>query len=177
VTDGLPALALGFEPAEPGVMRRKPRRREESIFADGVTWEIVGLGLLMALATLAVYCYVLPTSGSSSASELAYARTLAFLTLSMFQLFYVLGLRSSEESLWARGLFSNWRLSAAVAAGVALQLAIVYVPWLERIFHTTALSPAHLALGVAVSTLSLCAVELVKLVRRKTAPNPAQASE
>ncbi len=170
VTDGLPALALGYEPAEPGTMRRKPRRRDESIFAGGMAWEIIGLGLLMALATLALYYYVLPPAEGRTSTDIEYARTVAFLTLSMFQLFYVLGLRSTEQSLWQRGVLSNWRLTSAVAVGAALQVAIVYVPPLQRIFHTTALSARDLALGVAVSTLSLCAVELVKLLRRIAGP-------
>ena len=172
VTDGLPALALGYEPAEPGTMRRKPRRRDESIFAGGMAWEIVGLGLLMAIATLVLYWYELAPAESRTEADIDYARSVAFFTLAMFQLFYVLGLRSTEQSLWQRGLFSNWRLTAAVALGAALQVAILYVPPLQRIFHTTALSWQDLALGVAVSTLSLCAVEIIKLVRRISAPAP-----
>ncbi|MFO0900675.1 MAG: cation-transporting P-type ATPase [Pirellulales bacterium] len=168
VTDGLPALALGYEPAEPGTMRRKPRRREESIFAGGMAWEIGVLGMLMALSTLGVYWAELAPSANRTEADLDYARTAAFVTLSLFQLFYVLGLRSTEQSLWARGLFSNWRLTAAVAAGGVLQVAIVYVPVLQRIFHTASLEPRDLALGIGVSTLSLVAVEIAKAWRRRT---------
>jgi len=173
VTDGLPALALGYEPAEPGTMRRKPRRRDESIFAGGMVWEIVGLGLLMALATLVLYWYELAPIENRTEADIDYARSVAFFTLALFQLFYVLGLRSTEQSLWQRGLFSNWRLTAAVAMGAALQVAILYIAPLQRIFHTTALSWQDLALGAAVSTLSLCAVEIIKVVRR-SAPSASE---
>ncbi|MGE0606378.1 MAG: cation-translocating P-type ATPase [Pirellulales bacterium] len=158
VTDGLPALALGFEPAERGLMRRDPRRREESLFADGLTWKIVCMGLWMALGCLALFYYYMPDGGLAAAeADWALPRTMVFVTLSQFQLFYVLSLRSSIDPFWKLGWLSNYRLTGAVVLGTILQLAVVYVPPLAKIFHTTALAPTDLlvAMGVASSACLL----------------------
>jgi Ca2+-transporting ATPase len=169
VTDGLPALALGFEQAERGIMRRSPRRRGESIFADGLGRDIALMGLLMGVLTLGVYWYLL-RYGASAATDARqatmYARTAAFLTLSQFQLFYVLALRSSVDSILKLGFWSNYRLTGAVLLGTILQLAVVYVPFLQPIFHTTALGARDLMLCLAVATVACVVAETRKLLQR-----------
>ena len=131
VTDGLPALALGFEPEELGVMRRPPRRRDESVFADHMVRDIVGLGLFMAICCLVLYWWYAPSPEMLAAegdAAIDYARTAVFFTLAMFQLFYVMAIRSSIESLYTQGLLSNYRLSGAVALGFVVQLLVIYAP-------------------------------------------------
>jgi len=167
VTDGLPALALGFEQPEPNVMRRKPRRRGESLFAGGVARSVFGTGILMAAVCLALFAWYLPNAGAGQDGEsLVYPRTVVFWTLAMFQLFYVLALRSSERSAFALGVWSNYRLYGAVVLGAILQVAVVYVPFLQSFFRTTALSPADLALCTMLSTLAFWAAEAWKIGRR-----------
>lgn len=162
VTDGLPALALGFEPAEPGIMRRPPRRRDESLFADGLGHGIIWLGILMAVACLLLFRWYLPgDSDSHPDSTLAYARTMTFVALALFQLFHVMAIRSSEP-FYRVGLWSNYRLTIAVALGVILQFAVVYVPQLQRYFHTVPLTAADAAIAVAVSSLIFVVIELWK---------------
>lgn len=171
VTDGLPALALGFELPERDVMRRAPRRRDESIFAGGVAWEIVWLGAWMAVCCLVQAMYLLlPTTPlpAPDTDRVAYMQTATFYTLAMFQLCYVLALRSSVQSFFTLGLWSNYRLTGAVLGGVALQLAAVYFPVARRLFDTVPLAWEHLLMGTALSTLGFWAVELGKLRRRRT---------
>jgi P-type Ca2+ transporter type 2C len=177
VTDGLPALALGFEPAEKDIMRRPPRRHDEGLFDRRMVTRILEMGMLMGLATLAVFAYSLwrepgslpvPPAGTAVGTDYveSYARTMTFLVLAMFQLFYVLGIRSSTSLFVELGPLSNWRLTAAVLAGGALQVAIIYHPWLRVFFHTVPLSPPDLAVGLAVASTALLLVESAKLRRR-----------
>ena len=177
VTDGLPALALGFEPAERNIMRRRPRRRDESIFAGGMVRGIVSIGILMGVSCVVLFYFYLsewvrvtvPDNMESSEFRTDYARTMVFLTLSMFQLFYVLSIRSTSESFFKLGLWSNSRLTGAVVIGTLLQLGVIYVPVLQSIFHTISLSARDLCVGLIVSTAAFAAVESWKAGLRLTA--------
>ncbi len=167
VTDGLPALALAFEPSEQNTMTRPPRGRNESLFSGGLGRAILVMGLVMALICFVVFAVALGGVGTGTAETetLSRGRTLVFSILSMTQLFYVLGIRSLTESVWQRGLFSNPRLLAAVAVGVLLQGAIVYVPFLQKIFHTSHLTLADLALVAALSAIPLVILEAWKFFK------------
>jgi Ca2+-transporting ATPase len=175
VTDGLPALALGFEPAEENMMMRSPRHRTESIFAGGMVWGIVLLGLWMGTACITVYWLCLsetlsafiPYSAAPGQHTIEYSRSMVFLLLSMFQLFYVLSIRSTDRTFFELGPFSNYRLTGAVILGTALQFAEIYVPSLQKFFHTVPPASGDLVLVMAVSTSAFVVVEIVKLVRRK----------
>jgi Ca2+-transporting ATPase len=134
VTDGLPAIALGMEPAEPGLMRRPPRLSREGIFAQGLGLKIVVQGFLISAATLAVYLIKL-TNGN-----LELARTAAFTTLVLAQLCFVFRCRS-ESGLAKRGhLIPNPYLIGAVAISCFMQLLAVNLGWLQKIFYTCPLN-------------------------------------
>jgi Ca2+-transporting ATPase len=169
VTDGLPALALGFEQAEPDIMRRKPRRRGESLFAGGLVWGIVPIGLLMAVCSVALFWWRLPPGDGGPVTDdaLRYPRTLIFLTLALFQLFHVLAIRSATVSFFRLGLWSNYRLAVAVLLGAALQVAIVYVPPFQKFFHTVPLTLTDLGIGVAVASLVFWLLEAFKPFRSR----------
>jgi Ca2+-transporting ATPase len=160
ISDGLPALALGFEPPERAVMSRPPRRPDETIFADGMAAHIVWVGLLMGIGTAAVFAWAL------QGGDLPRAHTAAFFTLTAFQMFHVLAIRSDRQALWTIGLWSNPRLLAAVAMAVGAQLALTYSPLLQGFFHTTALTGRELGVCVAVASSVYVAVELEKWWRR-----------
>ncbi|MBL8852041.1 MAG: cation-transporting P-type ATPase [Planctomycetaceae bacterium] len=167
VTDGLPALALGFEPAEPGIMRRHPRKRGDSLFADGLGWAIGVLGALMAAACIILFWLELPAADSSEgAAQLRRAQTMVFLTLSLLQLFHVMAIRSSAP-FYQVGLWSNYRLTVAVLLGAALQFAVIYVPQLQPYLHTVALPARDAILCVAVSTLPFVVIEIWKQFERR----------
>ncbi len=161
VTDGLPALGLGVEPAERNVMQRPPRPPRETVFAGGLWQHILWVGALMAAGSLAVFHWGLQSF------DLDTARTLTFLTLATAQLAHVLAIRSERESLFTQGLFSNTYLALAVAAAFALQLAVIYLPFLQGPFRTISLSPLQLALSITVASSVFWAVEFEKLLRRR----------
>jgi len=162
VTDGLPALALGLEPPERSVMQRPPRPPEESLFAGGLGLHIVWVGLLMGLGTVGLFAWAVRTR------ELAHAQTIAFLTLMLFQMFHVLAIRSERDPLWRIGLFSNPSLLGAAVLTLALQVAITYLPPLQRLFKTTALTPGELLVCIGVASTVYFAVEGEKWLRAQT---------
>jgi P-type Ca2+ transporter type 2C len=159
VTDGLPGLALAAEPAERGVMQRPPRPPAESLFAHGMAQHILFVGLLMGVLCLSVQWWAL-------ASVPAGAQTMVFTTLTLAQMAHVLAVRSERDSLWRLGLRSNRPLLGAVSLTIAMQLATVYVPWLQPVFRTVPLSPVELAICLAAPAVVLLAVEIEKGWRR-----------
>jgi Ca2+-transporting ATPase len=165
VTDGAPALALGLDPADPGVMNRPPRPKGEGVITHRMWFGIFFVGLIMAVGTLFVLDSSLPGGLVRGSGSLRYAQTMAFTTLMMFQLFNVFNARSDETSAF-KGLFKNQWLWAGVTLSIALHLAVIYTPFLQQAFSTTSLSPVDwLRCGiVASSVLWLC--ELGKAVIR-----------
>ncbi|WP_235919119.1 cation-translocating P-type ATPase [Heliomicrobium undosum] len=137
VTDGLPAMALGVDTPDPDVMRRPPRHPKESILAGGLGRNILIWGTYCGLATLAVFAWGIYLG------DLPLARTMAFCTLTFFQLFYVFDCRSDRYSVFELGWFTNPSLIGAVCLSGLMQLAVVYLPPLQRIFQTVPLEPTH----------------------------------
>jgi Ca2+-transporting ATPase len=168
VTDGLPALALGYEPAEPDVMRRRPVLRDDSLLG-GTAWQIGWPSVFMAVTCLALFRFGL-SGGLADPSE-GYSRTLVFFTLVASQLFFALAVRSPTQTIFTLGQWSNWRLAGAVVMGLALQLLVVYVPELQSWFHTVALSPRDLGLAVLTSLGLFACVEAGKLATRRSHDN------
>jgi P-type Ca2+ transporter type 2C len=162
VTDGLPAIALGLEPAERTTMRRPPRSPNESIFAGGLWQHAVWVGLLMAVVCLALQVW---------ARAMGWPwQTMVFTTLALLQLGHALAVRSERESFFTLGPRTNLLLLGAVTGTLAVQLLIVYVPALQGLFDTEPLSAVQLAVVLAASTVAFIAVEIEKWVRRHTAP-------
>ncbi len=160
VTDGLPSLALAMEPEEPGNMQRPPRAPNEGIFAHGMWQHMVWVGLLIGGVSLAAQAWAIQ-DGS------AHWQTMVFTVLTFAQLAHVLAIRSERQSLLTIGLFSNLPLLGAVALTIVLQLSLIYLPTLQAIFNTQALSPLELARCVGLSLLVGLAVELEKLFYRQ----------
>jgi Ca2+-transporting ATPase len=165
VTDGLPALALGYEPAEPDVMRRRPIRRDDSLLG-GTAWQIGRASVLMAVTCLGLFRFGL-NGGFSDMTE-AYARTVVFFTLAASQLFFALAVRSPKQTVFSLGLRSNWRLAGAVVLGLALQLLVVYLPVLQGWFHTVALTPRDLGLALLGSLGVFAFIEIGKLLASRS---------
>jgi Ca2+-transporting ATPase len=154
-----PALTLGVEPAERGVMRRPPHPPSESIFARGLGRHVLWVGLLMGSLTLGVgYAYW-------RAGDPGW-QTMVFTTLAFAQMAHVLAIRAEEDSTLAIGLFSNRWLAAAVLATIGLQLAVVYVPGLNALFDTVPLSLPDLGLCGLLACVVFAAVEIEKWAGR-----------
>jgi P-type Ca2+ transporter type 2C len=161
VTDGLPALALGVEPPESDVMRLPPRPPGESMFARGMGRQIVWVGMLMGFLSLAI------GYGYWDANDPTW-QTMVFTTLTLSQMANVMAIRSERRSLFEIGLKSNLPLLGAVGLTVVLQLALVYLPFLQSIFKTVALPVPDLVLALVVSSIIFWAVELEKRFLRRT---------
>ena len=173
ITDGPPALALGVDPKDPDVMEREPRQRGTGVLTMADWWYLAGVGLVMMVGTLAVLDAYYPGglftlfakgTGPNSADE-TYARTMAFTTLMMFQLFNVYNCRSNWRSAFS-GFFDNKWLLVAVIFSLSTHVLVIYVPFLQTAFHTVALSTTDWLVVTGVSATLLVMVELVKVVLR-----------
>jgi len=140
VTDGLPAMALGIEPPEPGIMNRKPRPKNESIFANGLGFIIFSRGTYIAAISIAAFLAGFLWARINGADGLPLARSMAFTTLVFAQLFYVFECRSEKYSPFELGFFRNKFLVAAVLCSVLMQLSALYIPFMQGVFKTVALS-------------------------------------
>ncbi len=157
VTDGLPAMALGVDPAAPGVMDRPPRHPKESIFARGLGVKIGFRGILIGISTLIVFLLSIGPLGMG----LREARTMALATLVMSQLFHVFDARAEEQSFLEVGLFTNPWAVGAVLSSIAMLLAIVYIPSLGELFKTDPIGWADWALVILASGF----VQLIAAIR------------
>jgi Ca2+-transporting ATPase len=135
VTDGLPAMALGVDPAEADTMHQKPRSKNENIFGRGLGWKIISRGFLIGAMTLAAFWLTL----KEDPNHLVHAQTVAFVTLVMAQLIHVFDCRS-QYSVFHRNVFENMYLVWAVISSLVLVLGVVYIDQLQPIFKTTDLS-------------------------------------
>ncbi|MGW8224743.1 MAG: cation-translocating P-type ATPase, partial [Anaerolineales bacterium] len=161
VTDGLPGLALSIEPAEKNVMRRPPYPPDENVFGRGMARQILWVGILMGFVSLGVGYYFWSLGNPNW-------QTIVFTTLTLSQMGNALALRSERESLFKIGLFSNKPALNAVLLTLVLQLAVIYVPFLQSVFKTNALSWQELLVSLLLSTIVFWGVELDKLLKRRS---------
>jgi Ca2+-transporting ATPase len=166
VTDGAPALALGVDPADDGIMDRPPRPINEGVITLRMWAGILFVGLIMAVGTLLTLDASLPGGLIEGYGEMGYAQTMAFTTLMMFQIFNVFNARSDERSAF-HGLFHNHWLWIALAVSLAGQVAVIYIPFLQNAFSTTALSAIDWLKCAVVASSVLWLRELSKLVTPK----------
>jgi Ca2+-transporting ATPase len=163
VTDGGPALALGVDPTDRDVMRQRPRARGESVITRSMWVEILLTGVVIAAGTLLVLDANLPRGFIAGRGSLLHAQTMAFNTLAFFSVFMVFNARSEKRSAFV-DLFSNKWLWGAVLLSLLLQVAVIYVPFLQRAFSTTPLSGRDWLVCAAVASSVLWLRELSKLV-------------
>ncbi|MEY3367210.1 MAG: hypothetical protein RI973_365 [Bacteroidota bacterium] len=159
VTDGLPSLALAKEPAERDVMKVPPRQPGESIFAHGLGWHVLWVGLLMGTVCLTAQAWALHNDDPKW-------QTYVFTILCFSQMGHVLAIRSENSPLFRQGLFTNPLLLGAVMLTFALHLAILYTPALQEIFRVQPLSGKELGVCLLLSGIVFAAVEMEKLARQ-----------
>lgn len=159
VTDGLPGLAFAVEPAERDTMRRPPFRPNENIFGRGMGLHIIWVGLVMGLTSLFMGYWAWSTGHTDW-------RTMVFTTITLAQMGQALAIRSGRDSLFSIGLLSNRFLLLSVLLTFGLQMAVVYVPFLQSIFKTQAMSLLDLLISLGVSTIVFWVVELDKWIQR-----------
>jgi magnesium-transporting ATPase (P-type) len=143
VTDGPPALALGVDPADEGLMRQRPRPAGEGALTPQMWRGIIFVGVIMAAGTLFVLDASLAGGFVEGSGDLRYAQTMAFTTLMLFQMFNVLNARSDERSAFAHPFTNHW-LWTALGVSLLLQVVVIYIPFLQRAFGTVSLSAQSL---------------------------------
>jgi Ca2+-transporting ATPase len=183
ITDGPPALALGIDPKDEGVMERLPRAHGSGVITSQDWLRIGGIGFAMMVGTLAVLDAYYPggmitlfaTGTAPNAADEAHARTMAFTTLMMFQLFNVFNCRSATRSAFHR-MFANGWLITAVVLSLAAHLMVIYVPVMQTAFHAVPLSLADWMVASGVGAMLLIGMEIVKLMMQLERHPPSGAS-
>lgn len=163
VTDGTVGLSLAMEPTHKGVLGFSPRSPKEGIFNRIMIARTLLVGLVMLVGTMILY-----GAEVQAGADINRARTIAFITMVVFQVFNVLNCRSLRESIFSLPFFSNKYILGSMLLSFFLSISTVYVLPMERIFHTTALSGTDWIKIVLVSFSIILVVEIEKLVRRKT---------
>ena len=167
VTDTLPAIALGVEPAEPGIMTHKPRGRQSNFFDGGVFGAIMYQGVFQTILVLAVYGWGLAFPEHHTQTEIhADALTMAFATLGLIQLLHAFNVKSVYQSVFKVGLFRNKTFNWAIPVAFVLLMATIVVPGFNSLFHVSHLSLTQWLAVIVGSFLIVVLVELVKAIQR-----------
>ncbi|MFR7057811.1 cation-translocating P-type ATPase, partial [Streptococcus pneumoniae] len=169
VTDTFPAIALGVEPAEPGVMNHKPRGRKASFFSGGVLSSIIYQGVLQAALVMSVYGLAIayPVHVGDNHAIHADALTMAFATLGLIQLFHAYNVKSVYQSILTVGPFKSKTFNWSILVSFILLMATIVVEPLEGIFHVTKLDLSQWGIVMAGSFSMIIIVEIVKFIQRK----------
>ncbi len=168
ITDGIPALALGVESSEKGVMKRAPYLPNESLFGRGLGRHIVIVGMVMGITglLLGIWAHGQFTAGVAGFQANTW-NTMVFFFLTVAQMGHALALRSHTESFFTLPFFSNRVLVGAVVVTIALQLIAVYAPFFNNIFNTAPLTGEQLLICAVLSLVVFVAAEIEKLLMRR----------
>jgi Ca2+-transporting ATPase len=165
ITDGAPALAMGVDPPGPGLMDRAPRSADDDIVTGANQFQIVWQGSVLAAAALAVFAW---GDLGGTGHGITVARTMLFSTMMLGQLLHSLNFRVPEHTIWSRAALANRWLLAAIAVPILAQMAIVYVPVLQRVFGTTALGIEQWAVVVVGALIPVAVIDAIKVARSRT---------
>lgn len=161
ITDGLPAVAIGMEPAEKDIMKKPPRPSGESLFAGGLTGTILFRGMVLGLCNVLCFSLVFRLSG-----DVVIARSATYMTLVIAQMMHVLEIKL-EKGFRNVNLLGNKTLLFAITASVAVTLAVVYLPTLQSIFETTAVLGRNLLPVLGCILISPVMGLLLRIGRKK----------
>lgn len=179
ITDCFPALALGLEKGEPDIMTRKPRNSKEGVFAGGMGIDVAWQGIMVSVLTLIAYVLGIMMASHESltlAQVLAVndandpllhqnGMTMAFLTLSMSEIFHSFNMRSRRQSLFKMGSM-NWYLVGAMLLSLILSTMVIYIPFLKNAFDFAAINAAEYFTALALAFMVIPITEIVKLIQR-----------
>lgn len=160
VTDGLPGLAFAAEPAENNILQRKPRRPSDSIFSNGAGFHILWVGLLMGGVSIGAQAWAIHIGNEKW-------MTMVFTILSISQMGQAMAGRSNWSSVFSQGILGNKQLVGAVLLTFGLQMAVIYIPFLQDIFSTQSLTVTELLTCIGLSSIVFWAVETEKWIKRR----------
>ena len=181
ITDCFPALALGLEKGDPDIMKRKPRNSREGIFAGGMGFDCAYQGVMVTVLTLVAYVLgIMMANGEVMSLREVFAvndqnaqllhqngMTMAFLTLSMSEIFHSFNMRSRRQSIGKMGSM-NWYLIGAMVLSLVLSTVVIYVPFLKEAFDFAAIDLREYFTALVLAVLVIPIVEIIKLIQRKT---------
>ena len=179
ITDSLPALALGMEAGEKDVMKQKPRSTKDGIFAGGVGFDLLYQGLIITLLTLAAYFIgagIEFGTGFDITQTSSHGITMAFLTMSMAEIFHSFNMRSQRKSIFSLEKFNFYLLGAMILA-IVLTTAVIEIPFLANLFEFTELGFVEYLVGMVLALLIIPIVELVKYIQRLIAKKQSLKSD
>ena len=165
-----------MDPGDPDVMKEKPRAKNEGFFAGGSGFSVLTGGLLIGMLTVLGFWYgyyehgTSPFDHSVSPEIVEYARTMAFMVLVASQLFYSLAIRNHVKSIFQIGVFSNKYLAGAIVLGLALQLLVIGIPFMQEAFGLQMLDLKGWVMVIALGLVPLILSEFLKIFRRKHQP-------
>ncbi|MEM4336538.1 MAG: calcium-translocating P-type ATPase, SERCA-type [Candidatus Woesearchaeota archaeon] len=159
-TDGLPAIALGFDPYEPDLMSRKPRTKKEQIY-KGMWAYIIAYPLIMTLVSLIIFWWVFSTN-----NDIVKAQTAVFLSVVMFEIYQAISCRSLKQPVLKIGIFKNKLLLIAIAISLIVTFSIIFFPSLNKIFNTSNLKLLEVAVIVTASLSGAIFLELTKILKK-----------
>lgn len=162
ITDSFPALSLGVDPTDDSVMDDPPRNPSESLFAGHMGLYLAVNGLLIGALTL----FAFKLGERLYPNSLIHAQTMAFVVLSVSQLFFSLNMRSTKKSIFKLGLFSNKFLIASIVFGIVLQFTVISVPFIASIFKVYSLTLSDWGMVMAISIVPLVVNEILKVFLR-----------
>ena len=175
VTDSLPALALAFDPANEGIMKRKPAKPGKGVFTKGMTWRVIYQGVMIGLLTLVAFMIGLATTKepinglSLDESKIEVGQTMAFITLAMSELVHIFNIRDNKKSIFKTKIFNNSKLIWAILTSAALMFAILFIPALREIFSIPILPTGNILELVLLVFAPIVIVEIFKLLKINTA--------
>lgn len=183
ITDCFPALALGLEKGDPDIMSRKPRNSKDGIFAGGMGFDCAYQGVMVTVLTLVAYVLgivmassehmtlsqIFAVNDANEATHLLHQNgmTMAFLTLSMAEIFHSFNMRSRRQSIAKMGSM-NWYLLGAMVLSLLLSSAVIYIPFLSKAFDFAPIDAREYFTALLLAFMVVPIVEIVKLIQRKT---------
>lgn len=163
ITDGLPAIALGVDPAEPDVMERPPRTLKEGILSGSRQFQIAWHGIFIACGALGAFVAALTFS-----RETGHPQTVVFTTMVLTQLVHAFNFRARVKSIWSKHSLGNRFLGIAVVTSVLLQLSVLFVPALQPVFKTVVPSGTDVIIILAATLMPIVAIDLVHRISRRS---------
>ena len=160
ITDSFPAIAIGLEPPEKDIMKRKPVDRRQGIFANGLWNKIIVEGIMIGALTLLAF------SIGNKYYGLEVARTMAFLTIGMTELIHSVNIKS-DKSLFKTGIFENKFLIGSLVLGVLAQVIVVLIPTLANIFDVVSLDSVQWLITIIISIMPIPIMEVQKMINNR----------
>lgn len=165
ITDSFPALALGMEKGDRDIMKREPRSSKDGIFANGLGFDVAWQGVMVTVVTLAAYFVGMHLAQGTEEFVHQNGMTMAFLTLSMAEIFHSFNMRSRRESIFAMKNQNKYLLGAMVLS-LILTTVVIYVPFLANMFDFAAISALEYFISMLLAISVIPIVEIVKLIQR-----------